>query len=36
MTAASTVRSVIAYQTRDLIRSRWLVAYTLFFALTGE
>jgi Cu-processing system permease protein len=36
MTAASTIRSVIAYQTRDLIRSRWLVAYTLFFAITGE
>jgi hypothetical protein len=36
MTRASTVRSVIAYQVRDLVRSRWLAAYTLFFLVASE
>lgn len=36
MTHASTIRSVIAYQTRDLVRSRWLAAYALFFLLASE
>jgi hypothetical protein len=36
MTRASTVRSVIAYQARDLVRSRWLAAYTLFFLVASE
>ena len=36
MTRASTVRSVIVYQARDLVRSRWLAAYTLFFLVASE
>ena len=36
MTRASTVRSVISYQARDLVRSRWLAAYTLFFLAASE
>lgn len=32
----NTVRKVLTYQVRDAIRSRWLAAYGVFFALVGE
>lgn len=32
----STVRKVLTYQVRDAIRSRWLIAYGVFFALVSE
>jgi Cu-processing system permease protein len=32
----STLMKVLKYQTRDAVRSRWLLAYVLFFALVTE
>ena len=32
----SVIRTVFRYQMRDLIRSRWLIAYALFFAAASE
>lgn len=36
MTALNTVRTVVRYELRDLARSRWLVAYVLFFAVAAD
>ena len=36
MTALNTTRQVVKYELRDLARSRWLIAYVLFFGVATD